>query len=45
MLTRISRSAVLIPFGTTGYVALYEIRASALVQILAGRHQREIDYH
>lgn len=36
---------LLIPFGSTGYVALYEIVGSTLVQILAVRHQLEDDYH
>jgi plasmid stabilization system protein ParE len=36
---------LLIPFGATGYVVLYEIEGSALVQILAVRHQLEDDYH
>ena len=36
---------LLIPFGSTGYVVLYEIEGSALVQILAVRHQLEDDYH
>jgi len=34
---------LVIPFGETGYVALYEIRGSR-VDILALRHQREDDY-
>jgi plasmid stabilization system protein ParE len=37
---------LVIPFGSTGYVALYEIRpAGQLVVIHAVRHQREEDYH
>jgi plasmid stabilization system protein ParE len=37
---------LVIPFGSTGYVALYEIRpASQLVVVHAVRHQREEDYH
>ena len=36
---------LLIPFGSTGYVALNEIVGSTLVQILAVRHQLEDDYH
>lgn len=37
---------LVIPFGSTGYVALYEIRPSReLVVIHAVRHQREEDYH
>lgn len=34
-----------IPFGNTGYVALYEIEDHSTVTILALRHQREDDYH
>lgn len=37
---------LVIPFGSTGYVALYEIRRAAQVVIVhAVRHQREEDYH
>ncbi len=36
---------LLIPFGNTGYVALFEIEPPATVTILAVRHQREDDYH
>jgi plasmid stabilization system protein ParE len=37
---------LVIPFGSTGYVALYEIRpAGELVVVHAVRHQREEDYH
>ena len=37
---------LVIPFGSTGYVALYEIRPGAdLVVVHAVRHQREEDYH
>jgi plasmid stabilization system protein ParE len=36
---------LLIPFGSNGYVALFEIEAPATVTILALRHQREYDYH
>jgi len=36
---------LLIPFGSTGYVALFEIEGPATVTILAVRHQREDDYH
>jgi plasmid stabilization system protein ParE len=35
---------VIIPFGTTGYVALFEIEATSTVTVLAIRHQREDDY-
>lgn len=34
-----------IPFGSSGYVALFEIAADRKVNILAVRHQREEDYH
>ena len=36
---------LLIPFGNTGYVALFEIEDSTTLTILAVRHQREDDYH
>jgi len=36
---------LLIPFGNTGYVALFEIVDSSTVIIGAIRHQREDDYH
>ena len=35
---------MVIPFGSTGYVALFEIENSETVTILAIRHQREDDY-
>lgn len=35
---------LLIPFGASGYVALFEIEDSETVTILAVRHQREEDY-
>jgi plasmid stabilization system protein ParE len=35
----------LIPFGNSGYVALYEIVSASKVVVLAVRHQREEDYH
>jgi plasmid stabilization system protein ParE len=35
---------VIIPFGSTGYVALFEIEDSRTVTVLAVRHQREDDY-
>ncbi len=34
-----------IPFGASGYVALYEIEPPVTVTVLAVRHQREDDYH
>jgi plasmid stabilization system protein ParE len=36
---------LIIPFGSTGYVALYEIVSMSKVVVLAVRHQREEDYH
>ncbi len=36
---------LVIPFGTAGYVALFEIDDDETVTILAVRHQREDDYH
>ena len=36
---------LVIPFGSSGYVALYEIEDATQVTILAIRHQREDDYH
>ena len=36
---------LIIPFGGTGYVALYEIVSMSKVVVLAIRHQREEDYH
>ena len=36
---------LIIPFGSTGYVALYEIVSTSKVVVLAVRHQREEDYH
>jgi len=36
---------LIIPFGTSGYVALYEIVSVTKVVVLAIRHQREEDYH
>lgn len=36
---------LIIPFGSTGYVALYEIVSMTKVVVLALRHQREEDYH
>ncbi len=36
---------LIIPFGNSGYVALFEIEAGSHVTILAVRHQREDDYH
>jgi plasmid stabilization system protein ParE len=36
---------LIIPFGASGFVALFEISSSRTVTILAVRHQREEDYH
>lgn len=36
---------LLVPFGSSGYVALFEIEDAATVTILAVRHQLEDDYH
>ena len=36
---------LIIPFGSSGYVALFEIQDTRNVTILAVRHQREEDYH
>lgn len=40
-----TRRELIIPIGTTGYVALYEIAGTSSVVVLAVRHQREEDYH
>ena len=40
-----TRRELIIPFGATGYVALYEIASPTTVVVLALRHQREEDYH
>ncbi|QQC66647.1 type II toxin-antitoxin system RelE/ParE family toxin [Paraburkholderia ginsengisoli] len=36
---------LLIPFGRSGYVALFEIESSQTVTVLAVRYQLEDDYH
>jgi len=36
---------LLIPFGHSGYVALFEIEDASTVTILAVRHQLEDDFH
>ena len=36
---------LIIQFGSSGYVALYEIVSTSEVIVLAVRHQREEDYH
>jgi plasmid stabilization system protein ParE len=35
---------IVIPFGSAGYVALFEIENQQTVSVLAVRHQREDDY-
>jgi plasmid stabilization system protein ParE len=40
-----TRRELIIPFGVSGYVALYEIASPSSVVVLAVRHQREEDYH
>lgn len=36
---------LVIPFGATGYVALFEIESSDSIVVAAVRHQREEDFH
>lgn len=36
---------LIVPFGASGYVALFDIEDSETVTVLAVRHQREDDYH
>ena len=36
---------VVIPFGSAGYVALFEIEDSETLTVLAVRHQREDDFY
>jgi plasmid stabilization system protein ParE len=36
---------LIIPFGSSGYVVLFEIERRDTVTLLAVRHQREEDYH
>jgi len=36
---------LLISFGNSGYVALFEIEEENTITVLAVRHQREEDYH
>jgi plasmid stabilization system protein ParE len=36
---------LIIPFGRSGYVALFEIEDESNVAVVAVRHQREDDYH
>jgi plasmid stabilization system protein ParE len=42
---RSTRRELINPFGSTGYVALYEIANPSTVVVLAVRHQREEDYY
>ncbi len=39
------RRELIIPFGSSGYVALFEIEDQETVTLLAVRHQREEEYH
>ena len=36
---------LLIDFGSSGYIALFEITTSTTINVVAVRHQRESDYH
>lgn len=36
---------LVIPFGASGYIALFEIESRDSIAIAAVRHQREDDYH
>jgi plasmid stabilization system protein ParE len=36
---------LIIPFGATGFIAMFEIRDAEMVVVGAVRHQRESDYH
>lgn len=36
---------LIVPFGRSGYVALFEIEGESSVAVLAVRHQLEDDYH
>lgn len=36
---------LIVPFGSAGYVVLYEIEGASIVNVLAVRHQLEDDYH
>lgn len=36
---------LVVPFGSAGYVVLFEIGGRDTVTVLAVRHQREIDYY
>ena len=36
---------LIIPFGRSGYIALFEIEDASNVVVIAVRHQREDDYH
>ena len=40
-----AKRELIVPFGDTGYVALYEIVTASKVVVLAVRHQCEEDYH
>lgn len=36
---------IIIPFGSSGYVGLFEVEDREVVTVLAVRHQREDDYY
>ena len=36
---------LLIDFGSSGYIALFEIATATTINVVAVRHQRESDYH
>jgi plasmid stabilization system protein ParE len=36
---------LIVPFGSAGYVVLFEVDDASTVTVLAVRHQREDDYH
>jgi plasmid stabilization system protein ParE len=40
-----TRRELIIPYGASGYVALYELASPSSVVVLAVRHQLEDDYH
>ena len=42
---RSTRRELVVPAGSTGYVALFEIESATRVLVLAIRHQLEQDYH
>lgn len=36
---------IIIPFGSSGYIARFEIEPNEMISVLAVRHQRENDFH